>query len=295
MSRFKFGRNFRLLVQTNNVSSPNNIEFLTIEGPFTIRFDIVRNNMSSANTGKIEVLNLGKSTRSLIFQDRLDPKVYKRVVLQAGYGSKITTIFQGNLFRAYSERKGADVITHLECRDGDYDIRNAQTSRTYNKGVSVKKIVDDLLNSFTFLSRGAISEEGDEETFDRPVVIDNKSFFVLVQNKKGAFVDLEKVNVLDDKEYIDRRIPLFTSDSGLIGTPRRENSFLSIDVIFEPDIVIGQLIEFQSSIQSEYDGQYKVIGIQHQGTISESVGGPLITKLNLLAESQLFGQFQGVS
>jgi len=285
----KFGRNYKLSIQTNVTENESDIEFLVIEPPFTINFSIVRNNMASANTMTAEVFNLAQSTRSKIFQDRIDPTVYKRVILQAGYNN-LSTVFQGNLFSAGSVRRGSEIVTMLDCRDGDYDIRNGQTVKTYAKETANKTILEDLLSSFKYLKKGKVTNV--DGNLQRGTVIDENTFYWIKRQQEGVFIDLEKINILKDNEYIAGDVPLITSESGLIGTPQRQNSFLSVTTLFEPRVVIGQLLEIQSNIQKEYNGQYKVIGIEHRGTISSAVGGQLVTKFNLLTQSQLFGQFK---
>lgn len=55
---------------------------------------------------------------------------------------------------------------------------------------------------------------------------------------------------------------------------------------------MSQVLELNSSVQKVYNGQYKVIGIKHQGIISEAVGGQLITTLNMLLGSDYFGRLK---
>lgn len=288
----KFNRNYLLSIQTNTVTSDNDIEFIQIEPPFTVIFSIVRSNMAALNSMQMDIYNLSEKSRSKIFQDRIDPTVYKRVIFQAGYGN-LSTVFQGNLFRAFSMRQGSNILTKIDCRDGDFDTRNTSASITYNKGVKKEDILLDLLSGFTFLKKGKITSI--EGNFNRPVVIDENSFFWIKKNVDGVFVDLEQVNILKDDEVFVGDVPLINTEGGLLGTPQRENSFLSVTTIFEPRVVIGQAIEIESKIQKQYNGQYKVIGIKHSGVISESMGGSLTTTFNLLTQSQLFGEFKEVS
>ena len=46
----KFNRNYTLSIQTNTVENENEIEFIRIEPPFTVVFNIIRTNMSSLNS-----------------------------------------------------------------------------------------------------------------------------------------------------------------------------------------------------------------------------------------------------
>ena len=90
------------------------------------------------------------------------------------------------------------------------------------------------------------------------------------------------MNILQNNEVLsDVSIPKITSTSGLLGTPRRRDAQLEIDLIFEPKMVVGQLVEVESSTASVFNGQFKVIGIHHSGTISGAVASEVKTTLNL--------------
>lgn len=62
-------------------------------------------------------------------------------------------------------------------------------------------------------------------------------------------------------------------------------------MIFEPRIVVGQVIEIQSRIAPMFNGQYKLYGLKHSGTISGAVAGDVTTEIQMLVGSQLYGRF----
>lgn len=282
----KFQRNYRLTVQADDG------ELITIESPLTLNFSIERSTMSSINSAQMTVLNLSKKVRSRIFQDRFGNVQYKRVVLQAGYGKQLSTVFIGNIFQANSFRNGNDIVTFIDARDGGFDTTGSITSRTVEGG-TVKETVSSLIAEFDNVTEGKIGTiEGE---FKKPVVLDGNTFELIKKYTKGrAFIDLEELNVLGDNEVIEGDVPLLTSANGLLSTPRREDAYLTVETIFEPRIVMGQLLGIKSDIASEFDGQYKVIGVKHQGVISGAVGGECKSTFELLVGSQLFGEFTTV-
>lgn len=284
----RFGRNYRLTIETNDGNA------IVIEPPLTIDFTLERSTLSSLNSAQIQVYNLSEKSRSRIFQDRFTqrPDGYKRVVLQAGYG-KLNTIFRGNIFQATSTRQGADILTYIDARDGAFDAERGFTSRTETPK-NTKELVQQLLGDFENVTEGTITDTGTE--FNRPVTLNGNTFDLINKYTNGkAYIDLEQVNVLDDNEVIEGVLPLITSETGLLATPKRENAYLSIETMFRPEITIAQLLEVRSSVNSAYDGQYKVIGLQHRATISEAVGGEARSRFDLLVGSQLFGEFNKVS
>jgi hypothetical protein len=108
---------------------------------------------------------------------------------------------------------------------------------------------------------------------------------------ENAYIDNNKIIVLENQDAIKGEVPLINDESGLLGVPRHEDALLSVDIILEPRIVIGQIIEIKSRIMSEFDGQYKVYGIKHEGIISDAVSGSATTTLEMLVGTQVYGRF----
>jgi hypothetical protein len=54
-----------------------------------------------------------------------------------------------------------------------------------------------------------------------------------------------------------------------------------IDMIFEPTIRLGSLVQINSTTFKWINAQYKVIGITHKGIFSGTKEGKLITTLKL--------------
>lgn len=283
----KFGRNYRIIIEANTDN-----ELIIIEPPFTIAFNVKRSTLGTLNTMQLSIYNLKPSTRDQIFQDRFNPGNYKRIILQAGY-DQLSTIFIGNIFQANSERNGSDIITSIDARDGGFDTGGTLSNLTIDTG-SVQDVVRALANDFENVTAGTIA--GDTETqFRKPVVLNGNTFSLIKKyTKNKAFIDLEQVNYLSDDEVVEGVLPVINSETGMLGTPKRDNAYLTIKTLFEPRIVMGQLLEVQSSTAPVYDGQYKVIGVTHSGVISDSIGGNCESTFELLIGSQLFGGFNKV-
>ena len=197
------------------------------------------------------------------------------------------------MLEASSTRNGADIDTDIIAMDGGLDTYNTKTSRTLQKGTTLRDVLGGLVGDFPNLTEGTIGAiEGD---FKRPVVIEGNTFTLLSKySNDRVFVDLEQVNILQGDETLTGSLPLINSETGLIGTPKRSGAFLEVTTIFEPRVNVGQLLEVQSSVAPIFDGQYKVTGVKHSGTISDAVGGDCTSTFNLLIGSILFGRLKGV-
>lgn len=274
----KFGRKYKLTIETEDGQ-------LIIEPPLTIFFNIKRHILSSLNTATIEIYNLAENTRGKIFQDPfyIPANTQRHITLEAGYDT-LSTIFKGTFLNANSVRSGVDIITTIDAIDGGTDTINNFTYRTLNAN-NKYEVLKDLIGSYATgrLTEGKVSNYFKEDLFQRPVVLEGNTYDLLKKYSDGkVFIDLEKIYILNDNEVIDGAIPLISAETGLLETPRRQENTIMLTTLFEPRIIMGQVIDLYSTVQKVYNGQYKVIGITHQGVISESVNGQCSSTIYLL-------------
>lgn len=276
----KFHRNYVLRVQAN---TPDR-EFIRIEPPFTIEFDITRNILPSANTSRIRIYNLSEKNRNLILHNLFDYSDLRLVILQAGYGTdseNFPVIFAGHIGQAFSVREGTNFITQIEAFDGGFAFINAHVGQTAISGSTQVSIILALANSLSQfgVKTGAIGNF--EGTTIKQESFSGNPIDVLAElTSGGVFIDNNKINVLKDNEYIDDEVTfIVNSESGLLGTPIREPTRLIFDILFEPRLFIGQRIKIQSITQPIYNGYFKIAGIHHKGMISEAVCGDATTNV----------------
>lgn len=270
----KFGRNYRLDVLTSSG------KLLTITDPLTIQFNVVRNTLASANTVSIKIYNLAKNTRNQIFKDRYDINEYIQVRLQAGYKGRLHTVFQGNIYEAYSYKENVDWITTIDGFDGINAIQNAYTSVTVESGTPKQNYIEQILSDLPNLVAGALGSPAQADGAARGKTLLGQTTQVLSEETSGEyFIDLETVNILADEEVI--RGQVIRLDSGdLLSTPRRRESFLTMRVLFQPQVQIGHVYEV-NSLEERFNGQYKIVGFTHDVEISGAQAGSATTDLQL--------------
>lgn len=277
----KFGRQYRLLIEISEKGKKT--EFIEIKNPLTIEFQLERSTSSNLNNAIIRVYNLKESNRKDIFQNVFDYKNAKlqrrRIVLQAGY-SDLSTVFIGDLIEAYSYRQNNNIITFMNALDSGFTAYNSYINKTFEAGITRANLFDELVN-FLGLKKGQVGET--EGNYKRSVPLNGNTFNLLNKNyKDDFFIDLETVNKLAENESLSGEILLINSESGLLGTPLLQGTFLVVELIFEPRVKVGQLVKIESAFNSEWDGQYKVLGIKHDVVISEATSGQAKTTLQLL-------------
>ena len=256
----------------------------------TINLDINRNTFAASNECHLQIYNLSRSHRQVMYHDRYRPDKVIWLEIMAGYGQNLSLIFRGKVLQSYSYMQGNDMITDIQAIDAgfmDYvkDGRHVNyTSMTLEAGTSkseaIKRIATDMEEGTQI---GGIGKIGDTK-YQTPVSFLGNAFFTLDTITGGhVFVDMGKINVLSDKEVLDiGKVPLISAETGLLGTPMRRDGQLEVDILFEPSYVVGQLVEMKTITGvDEFNGLFKVIGIHHTGIISAATCGTLKTRLNL--------------
>lgn len=286
-NKAKKQRQYRLTVQTVDEKGNPTEGAIVIEGKFTINFSINRTLFADVNAMDIDIYNLAPDTYNQLFFDYFNPK-YRTVILEAGYqGMEMSIIFVGNVWNCYTSRQGSDVITKMHAITGLKDL-SPQTDATLSN-ISRNQIIQHAASD---MGLNVKIYSGEDIKFNRPVTMTGNSFAIIQKYCGGnAHIDNNEIMVLDTYDAIEGEVPLINDESGLLGVPEHEDALLRVKMIFEPRIIIGQIIEIKSRIAPMFNGQYKVYGIKHEGTISESVAGEATTTLEMLVGSQVYGRF----
>ena len=265
----------------------------TVGYPLTIDFNIVRNTFASANTGTFNIYNLAPATRAadatkgsfgLFFQDRFNTSVNKFLTFKAGYENNLVTCFFGRIQEAYSHRQGTEVITSIQCMD--MGIPTDYVNVTFDAGTKFKDAYKNVAQNAKGIKLGAIGLlEGE---FKTPVTLEGSVLEILNKISGGnTFIDNGVVNCLQSNECLDLGVTVLNADSGLINTPQRRGAEIIAEGLFNPNAVVGQLVEVQSKTFSEFCGTFILVGLTHSGTISGAVAGNRTTRYNFLVGAML--------
>lgn len=279
----KLNRNYEL-----SIRNPAG-QLITIKRPFSITFNINRNVLSSANTGNFTIYNLSTSTRNLIFKDRYTFRQLWQIQLNAGYGERLETVFQGNIYEALSYKQGTEWVTEIECFDGINAIQNGFSSMTVQQNIPQREVFSDLIGDLPGIIEGAIGNLFNvPNNPSRGKVLMGKTTELLDEESEGSFfIDNEQAYVLGQDETIPN-LTVTIDPTQLLGSPRRRETFLDIDMLFFPQARIGIIANLRS-LEGIYNGAYKILGINHSVTISGAEGGEARTSLNLYAGEVAFG------
>ena len=253
-----------------------NVKLVQDNAQLTCHFTLTRGILSDSNKCTIQLYNLAPKTREQIFQDafQIDQSKWKFVKLEAGYDGDLSPIFMGRILQAYSFRSGGqtDLITEIQAQA--LDMFDCQTSFTFDAGTTKKEALQTIVT--TSMPNVKIGNVGNlEGAFQTPTTFDGNAMENISKLTGGnAYIDNDQLNVLMSNEVIDVPVPVISEDNGLLDTPNRRDANLEVKMLFEPSLIVGQLLEIKS-------GQYKVMGFTHDCTISGAQAGQRITNVNL--------------
>lgn len=304
----KFGRVYSLKVEIDPGLSPGSGVLLPrfqkggyveVALPLTVEFEISRKSFGSSQTGTFRLLNLSQETRNAIQKDYFQFTPLRAIQFRAGYqsesGGLLPLCFNGTVLTAYSYRRGVDFITEIEAYDGGWNMVNGNAvALTQYASVTAR-------NTLLQLSRLLPYQVGNAIIGNFPIV--NKrgevlfgNIWDLIQQKSNGlgFIDNGQVKVLNYREVIEGMLPVISSDTGLLGVPKRTTTTLEFDMIFEPRLLVGQIIKLESE-NPLFNRPWKVLGFEHRGTISAAVAGDCLTSVTLWFTQQDFVPVSGAS
>jgi len=301
----KFQRNYELEV----VGNDGNLYIFPY--PLTLEFQVKRNVLASANTGNFRVYNLGQQHRNVIYKNQFDINVsFRSLILKAGYGEgqaiTLPIIFQGNVMQAQSYRleKSVNFITEIDGYDYGWVMTNAKsnfsgaaytdTSKVFTQKQIIERLISDLkatvpldpTNKGAQLAIGAISPQFDVPFTQNFAFTGNTWDNLQKVTNNQAYIDNGKVYCLFENDVFEGDLTIIDSQTGLLGTPKKQQNFLIVEMLFEPRLQVGQQVQIISSSLAQYpnsnNGIFKVVGIEHRGTISGAVGGECKTVVSCL-------------
>lgn len=259
-------------------------ETITITNPLTCHITVNRGVLSDSQRCTIQVTNLSPDTRRKIFKDAfadtLNPERWNYVHVEAGYNERYALIFKGRVLQAYSSRTGGatDVITEIQAMYLDAIDNNC--GYTFKAGTSKKDAFQTIAASIPNVVIGNVGDLSG--TFQTDTTFDGNALDCLNNLTGGAaHVDNGVLNCILNNEVIDVPVPKIGDDTGLLDTPMRRDANLEVRMLFQPDLIVNQLLEIQSSLQPDFNGQYKVVGFTHDLNFGEANAGTRVTTVNL--------------
>lgn len=263
-------------------------EIVTISYPITLNFEVNLGAYKAANSGAFQFYNLSKQTAAKLWLDLYNiGKKEIHLTLYAGYNNTMPMIFYGRVQQclSYREEGSTEWITEVQAFEGGKLFKYGFISATYSKNTTIEDVINFMLEDDPKTKIGSI-------TPDIPPLPRNRTFIGqtmdLIGREYGGyeiFIEKGKLHILGDNDVIDKELLVITDKSGLLGTPKRANCFVELDMVFEPQVTTGQAISLLSDSMPQLNRAYKIVAIKHTGVISDRISGTLKTHLTLFAPS----------
>jgi hypothetical protein len=280
-SQFLFGRCYSLSIgapgqtaalQYANFNPPGQTQPLSA---LKIRFDIQKNLIGSPNKSKIEVFNFSQQTRQAI-------KVGWIVQLQVGYKNLVETIFIGNINPAglKSDRNGADIITVMECGDGESSISTSVLNKTYPPGSTLAQILQDIAIAMNTTTATNPVGVGSGIAVGIPNVVygrgktisgackDTLNTLLQPQGLRWS-VQNGALDIIPAIAYNGDSAIVVSSATGMIGTPSKNDQYTEFSSLLNPKLVPGALVQLISE-NTALNGFYKVLTAHYEGDSHDS-------------------------
>jgi len=256
---FRFKRDYRLFIRLSE------IDVVEIKPPLRIQFEGKKTIISDVNELKLNIYNLNLDKRNKLIKDKAqqgEDDKYLQVILQVGYDTLID-VFIGNIYEAGTRKQGADFITTLVCKDGGFDFRNSFTSKTVTPSVS---IIDELLKDMPNTKKGKVTTSNPRV---RPKVLVGATADLIqenLNNDETFFIENEKLNIIKENELIDNIAVVVSSNTGLLNTPLKQETFVIVETLINPAIKTGGQVQLISDI-IELNNLYRVDTIEYKGDL----------------------------
>ena len=264
------------------IFTPN--ETITISNPLTCHINVERGVLSDSQKCTIRVINLSPTTRHKIFKDAfadvLNPENWNYVHVEAGYNGQYALIFKGRVMQAYSYRPGGSTDVTTEIQAMYLDAIDSNCSYTFKAGTSKRDAFHAIAANIPNVVIGNVGNLQGE--FQTDTTFDGSALDCLSALTGGAAqIDNGVLNCILNNEVIDVPVPKIGDDTGLLDTPMRRDANLEIKMLFQPDLIVNQLLEIESSLQPDFNGQYKVVGFVHDLSFGDNNAGYRTTTANL--------------
>lgn len=242
---------------------------------FDVAFQVTRTLKPEPNTCELRVYNLGKALRREL---ATLAKAGLFVTLAAGYGTRLSQLYRGDLRDVFSVREDTGWVTTISSGDGEQARRNARIRRAFPRGTKVDVVLRALTeslgvglgNSARALVDAKKLTHGSSE-FVSGTVTHGSAAVQLTELLKSVGMEWSiqdgELQVLDRGRAIDGEVIILTPDTGLVGSPEpgHKGTMKAVARII-PGLQPGAQVLIDSS---EVHGQFRVERIDFAGDTSQ--------------------------
>lgn len=222
---------------------------------------------------RAEISGMSQSDMNAItsYPLRITEATRNKIVVYAIDGKQESVVFAGNMVKAWPDySRMPDVCFRIQARAAYSSALQTVAPRSFKGGSNVADIMRQIATSM-----GLVFENSGVNVMLSDVYLANTDLEQARDLAKAAGIELNiENNVLSiwpKGSYRNALIPLVSADTGLIGYPSFDGTFLIFDTLYNPSFITGGLIKVESD-NLPAKGQWQILKMAHR-LESEKPGG----------------------
>jgi len=236
-----------------------------------IGFDIQKNVKSSPNKAVFSLYNMSPATRGNIAKGTL-------VTFSAGYGEMAGNLFLGVVQRASTEKSGSDVVTKIECGDGEPSLAKVCINQNFPPGpqTTLAQIMQVLAQTMSVTTpanpqgiNAGVAMGIPVVTFPRGFVAKGRVRDVMDALCKSHGLEWSIQNgaldIIPRGAHAGNQAIVLSAATGLIGIPSLNEGTLTFSALLNPMIAPNRLVVVQLRGDTRLNGFYKVTSAKYEG------------------------------
>lgn len=231
-----------------------------------VSFKIDKTITSEPNYAEISIYNLNEESKKL-----LKEKVYDAIQLEAGYEGDLGLIFSGEIISFTTKKDSCDLITILKCSDAQ-TLYNSKAYFALNEGANEEDLLRTILDK-NKIETGSIKLNSNKVFSKSKIVAGNiKDILDTVAKNNNSYWYFQE-GKLNFSPKVDFKAGMgyeLSQESGLIGSPEATEEGLEVTSLLRHDFSIDASVRIVS-IFEEYNDDYRIIKLQHEGDIMSEV------------------------
>jgi len=235
---------------------------------FKIDYSIKKTYTNSSNIGSLTIYNLNQTTRQALKKTKLQTEL-RFLNFSIGYEKQLISIFTGTVKECSSERNGNNILTTIEGWDGGEAMIQAETNITIDNTTDIYGTLLNDLKKYKIL-KGYISPKAQYKVAGtRGIVLNGKTWELIkkYQNDLIIFIDNQKLYIYTREERKKESF-VINVETGLLNTPRDFGTgYIEVETIAKPTIQLFSAVDLEVMTDPTYNGLYKVVSIEQNGTI----------------------------
>lgn len=245
---------------------------------FSVRavFQVEKSQSQHSNKAQVSLYNLSDDSRG--FVERAAPKrkgersnIQARIL--AGYDGETSLIFSGNVTNVFNSRSGPDILTTVECGDGEVAIQQTDIILGFKGGVDERKIAQACIDRLKALGL----KEGFIHPFKNKLYENGFSYagrctklLTTICKNQGLTFSVQDgaIQVLVKGSHTAETAVELSEETGLVDIPTKNNGLFKARSLLNGDIRPGRQV-YLKSLQTVLSGYFIADKVWHQGDSQE--------------------------